>query len=86
MGLCYFDKILVPNALNRNANHASYYASSVFAYEENAERLAALTLGVPSINPIRPRPEGGLRVRGGAQAASLHEKVSFKFAWRGHAQ
>ena len=52
MGLYYFDKICVPNAPSRNANHASYYAGGVFAYEENAERLMALTLGVPSRNPI----------------------------------
>ena len=42
----------MPNALSRNAYHASYYASSVFANEENVERLMAVTLGVLSINPI----------------------------------
>ena len=71
MGLHYFDKICVPNAPSRNANRSSYYVGGVFAHEESAERLTALTLGVPSRNPIRPRLEEALRVRGGAQAVSL---------------
>ena len=52
MGLYYFDKIFVPNALSWNDNPTSYYVGGVFANEENVERLMAVTLGVLSINPI----------------------------------
>ena len=71
MGLHYFDKIYVPNAPDRNVNRLSCYVGDVFAHEKSAERLTALMLGVPSRNPIRPRLEEALRVRGGAHAVSL---------------
>ena len=48
MGLHYFDKILVPNALSRNANRASNHASSVF----DIEVFTALRLGVTSKTPF----------------------------------
>ena len=48
MGLCYFDKICVPNAPSRNVDRASNHAGSVF----DIEVFATLRLGVPSKTPF----------------------------------